>query len=137
MEPLSALGLASNLVQLVDFTCKLFGGAVAIYKSSSGSGKENAVLHVIAADLSNLAINIADSPQHSYELRRLTAEGRGISQELLQALQKLRLQGQKSKWKSFIVALKEAWNHDKVNEIANRLSILQSQLNLHIQVIIR
>ena len=43
-EPLTAVDLASNLVQFVGFACKSLGGAVAIYKSSFGASKENAIL---------------------------------------------------------------------------------------------
>jgi hypothetical protein len=137
MEPLTALGLAGNIVQFVDFACKLFEGARTIYKSASSSSDEYAVLHVIATDLSRLSGEIMVSPEHPEGLRCLAAEAESISQELLGALQKLKLQGQKTKWKSFIIALKEAWNRDKVNEIAGRLSALQSQLNMHIQLMVR
>ncbi|KUJ15133.1 uncharacterized protein LY89DRAFT_685948 [Mollisia scopiformis] len=137
MDPLTALGLAGNIVQFIDFAWKLFEGTKAIYKSASGSSHDNAVLQSIANDLRHLSNGIIISNQHSEELRRLATESKRISLELLDALEKLKLQGRNTKWKSFVLALREAWSRGKINEMSDRLSALQSQMNLHIQIMVR
>ena len=71
-EPLTAVDLASNLVQFVGFACKLPGGAVAIYKSSFGASKENAILHITAIDLSSLASKIVASRSIPMSRSRIT-----------------------------------------------------------------
>jgi hypothetical protein len=137
LDPLTALGLAGNVIQFVDFACKLFKGTRSIYKSSSGVGKENDVLETIAADLSRLVSGIVICPEHSVELRSLASQAKCISTELLNALENVRVHGQKTKWKCFVAALKEAWNSSRLDEMSGRLFALQSQINMHIQVMIR
>ncbi|CAK7203831.1 hypothetical protein SEUCBS139899_006580 [Sporothrix eucalyptigena] len=40
MDPLTALGLASNIVQFVDFTLKLIGSAAEIASSAKGASEQ-------------------------------------------------------------------------------------------------
>jgi hypothetical protein len=137
LDPLTALGLAGNVFQFVDFACKLFQGTRSIYKSASGVGKENDVLETITADLSRLVNNIVISSEHSEELRSLTAQAKCICTELLEALEGVRVHGQKTKWKCFVAALKEAWSSSRLDEISGRLFALRSQINMRMQVMMR
>jgi len=137
MDPLTSIGLASSLVQFVDFSCKLFQGTKSIYKSATGLSEENACLHLIVADVRRLINGIEPSENHPEDLRPLATEIKRLSEELLGALEALRIKEKKTKWKSFLLAMKEVWNKEKIAGMSERLSRLQVQLNTHIQIQIR
>jgi hypothetical protein len=63
MDPLTALGLASNIVQFVDFTSKLISTAHSLYTSTSGAKAEHLELEALANTLRGLADNAAPPSQ--------------------------------------------------------------------------
>ena len=56
MDPLTALGLAGNIVQFIDFSCKILSDSYEIYRA--GSTSEHEEIDFIATDLSTLADRI-------------------------------------------------------------------------------
>jgi hypothetical protein len=55
MDPLTAIGLASSIVQFVDYTTKLIQGAKEIYISVSGTTEENKSLETITKEMEGLS----------------------------------------------------------------------------------
>ena len=53
MDPVSALGVASSIVQLVDFGFRLVSNSVELYKSNDGATVTNRDLAITAQDLPN------------------------------------------------------------------------------------
>jgi hypothetical protein len=58
MDPLSALGVAAGVVQLIDFGTRLTSAAGQLYLSPSGRTAEEVELTTIASDLSQFSANI-------------------------------------------------------------------------------
>ena len=58
LEGLAALGCASNIIQFVEFGCRLFSESKELYKSSSGLLDEAAELDNITQSLSRLSNNL-------------------------------------------------------------------------------
>jgi hypothetical protein len=137
MDPISALGLASNVVQFVEFGISLFTGAQTIYQSASAMGEENRILYCITADLQRLSDSIIISNDANKDLQDLAEECKCMCGEFLQQLKKLSVQGTKTKWKSFKAVLREAWSRDKVDKTSKRLGEMRHQLNIHVQHLIR
>ena len=138
MDPVSAVGLSGNVIQLVDFVCKLIQESRDIYTSASGLvGKGNSVLKEIAVDINRLTNQIRISPDHSGELRSLASKAQAVSQEILVTLQKLTVDGEKTRWKSFRAALKAVWTQDKLDEMSASLRDIQSQINMHLHTLLR
>lgn len=137
MEPISALGLASNVVQFVEFGISLFISAQKIYQSASALGEDSRVLYCITADLQRFSDEIIISKDANKDLQALAEECKCICGELLQQLKKLSVQGTKTKWRSFKAALREAWSRDKVEKMFKRLGEIRDQLNIHVQHLIR
>lgn len=54
LDPLTALGVAGNIVQFVDFTVKLMSKSHELYKSTDGALVGNKDLEAIAANLNRL-----------------------------------------------------------------------------------
>jgi hypothetical protein len=59
------------------------------------------------------------------------------SADLLGALAKLKVQGNKTKWKTMRKAIRSVWSKEKVHDLEHRLSSFRDELNLHITVKIR
>lgn len=136
MDPFSALGLASNIISLVDFIWKLAAGTQAIYQSSSGVSKENAFLEAIARDMRRLSSAIVVDDAHSDALRSLAVESKSMADQLLHAVDKLRVESEASSWASFKSALREVWSRSDVKALYRRLSELQKQITTHIQYLV-
>jgi len=132
-DPFAALGLAGNIITLIDFTCKLFAGAHTIYRSHTGTSDENAVLEVIVRDISSFSGAIFVEQARSEQLRLLAAESKRVAEELLRALERLKVQGRNTRWGSLKAALREVWSRSEVENLEKSLSKLQAQVTAHIQ----
>lgn len=133
MDLFSALGLASNIISLVDFTWKLVAGTQAIYQSQSGTSEENAVLEIITRDMRRLGDAIVIDDAHSGALHTLAVESKNIADQLLRAMDKLRAKSRHSSWASFKAALRDVWSRSEIQALYRRLSELQKQITIHIQ----
>ena len=115
MEPLSALGLAANIVQFVDFGSKLLSGACQLRDSPKGQPEEHAELEAITKNLlktsSEFKTSISEREDgflssNEKELQSLCEDCNSLAEQLLGALSKLKMKGNNSKLKSFEQALK-------------------------------
>ncbi|GAW17426.1 hypothetical protein ANO14919_068830 [Xylariales sp. No.14919] len=131
------MGIAANVVQFVDFASKLIGKSKEVYKSASGASEDNITLDIIARDIKRIGNSIVAPEGCPEALKELIGESDRISQELLAALDKLRIKGHKTKWKSFVVAMRGVWSEDEVESMGSRLGRLQAQIMAHLQVLIR
>jgi uncharacterized protein YlxW (UPF0749 family) len=61
MDPLTAISLASNIVQFVDLGCKILSGAYEVYRSSEGSTAEDLDLTKVVDDLDTVTTKLAAS----------------------------------------------------------------------------
>jgi len=108
MDPLTALGLASNIVQFVDFTTKLISTTRKLYNSSSGAKDEHAELQLLARNIREYASRMdedavlkgKDTAEASqlFELSRQCIE---VSNHLLSVLESVWVKGQHRGWTSF------------------------------------
>ena len=98
-DPVNAIGLASNLVQLIDFGRKLLCESCQIYVSTAGASARYVELRDAAETLLRLDSNIAHSLQSKekaltvgdQELRRLWGNCHIIALKLLATLDQLRV----------------------------------------------
>ena len=134
MEAFAALGLASNIVQFVDFTCKLLASTRAIHRFGSHPSPNRIALEKIANNAKAISAKL---DQHAASrdpgLELLSSECKNIAQDLLEMLGKLRLRKDKTRWASFVLALKDVAKERQVTSLYERLSKIQTQLNAHIQ----
>ena len=133
VDPFTALGVAGNIINLVDFAWKLFSGAYAIYRSESGTSDKNSVLEVLARDVSLLSGAVIAEEAHSQDLQILATESKRVAKQILGALETLKVNGPNSRWASLKVALKEIWNHREIDDLETTLSRLQAQITAHVQ----
>ncbi|KAK5663818.1 hypothetical protein OQA88_21 [Cercophora sp. LCS_1] len=133
-DPFTVLGATSSIITLVEFSWKLLSSAETVYQL--GESEDHAVLSTIAEDVKRLATPIVASPDHDQSLRDLVEQSVSIAQDLLEALEALKIQGEITVWKSFLVALKDVWKKKKIEAFSHRLAKLQSQVASHVQMVI-
>jgi hypothetical protein len=142
LDPFSALGLAGNIVQFVDFASKLFSKSKELYKSASGTTRQNQELEDATDTLRRLCASLKKVDQGGSKsagrlndeglLRELANNCHATANELLSALEDLRTRGPHGKWQSFRQALRTAWKEDKIVAMENKLTSYRSQLTLQL-----
>jgi hypothetical protein len=135
MEPVTALSVTCNALQLFDVAFKLVSGAKMVYDSPKGVTAETQRLEAIANNVTRLSNSIVIKDGFPPELRDLGRLSKGVAADLLDVLQNLkakRLAIGKS-WDSFRVALRTMWTKHQVNEFLHTIQQLQSQTVIAIQ----
>lgn len=162
MDPLSALGVAGNIVQFIDFSCKLISTGQKIHGSASGALVENLEIEAIAASIQDLSSKVDESLVTILRVPKAVGSNRAngenaissinannasilevcqhcsnVGGELQEALQSIKIRGSHREWNSFRAALRSVWDEPKVEEIFRRLQRLRDQLDSAILVSIR
>ena len=73
LDPLTALGVASNAVQLIEFSSRIVSRGHQIYKSADGTLAKNLKLEAVTDGLLK-ANNVLECSLRSYEVTRPLAE---------------------------------------------------------------
>lgn len=131
MDPLSALGLACNLISVVEFAWKILGKAREIYRSPSGRDEESQFSELLLGDIHKQQALLSDLPEATEELRALQRESKSILNDVSYHISKLRTR-KRSKLESTVAALRAAMTEDKVEGLIGRLERLQTQINTHL-----
>lgn len=137
MDPLTALGLASNIVQFVDFTSKLVSSTRELYVSSSGAKGENLELESIAQSIQELAGRVRPSnieqrvilANQDNSLFDLSDQCIAVSNELLSVLESLKVKGPHRRWESFHQAISSQWKKSTIESLQRRLYGIGNQLH--------
>jgi uncharacterized protein involved in exopolysaccharide biosynthesis len=110
MDPASALGLASRIVQLIQFTNGLISKDNEIYKSTQGSLLENLELETITASLADflkeLPLELTNNGSRRLtktekQIQDLCQGYNAISIQLLGVMGELKTKRPSTYWKSF------------------------------------
>lgn len=147
MDPLTALGLASNILSFVSFASGLIRGTLEISSSETGCSADISKLDTTCEQLNSLCDGLKSCTEHRIigtssndhvtkvlsAVKSLSEVCRTDGDELLRILKKLKTKdGSKGKWDSFRVALRKAWEKTSIDEFEERLSRTQVTLTLHI-----
>jgi len=74
MDPLTALSLAGNVVQFVDFGCQLLSHSRELYRSPRGSLAADDEIHLVTVDLRALILKLRNTPIMVVRMHRKTSE---------------------------------------------------------------
>jgi len=134
METLAIIGLVGNVVQFVNFGGKLLAKSTELYRSSEGALAENintetATNHLV---LLNNKLKDAATATSDDALKRLCELCKSTADELLAALNKVKVNDKQNRWKSVRKALRCVWSKEKIRELEGRLERLREELNLHV-----
>lgn len=148
LEALTAIGLAGNITQFIDFTSKLFDTATKIYLSHEGSARDSRNLEDITQNLQHICADLSKSSQDVQgrglvtqtiraPLAKLATDCEAAAHELLSVLNHLRVKKPGSKWSSFKAALATIWKERQVNAMEKRLEAYRSHLIFELQILHR
>lgn len=147
MEPLSIISLTGNIIQFIEFTAQLVSKGRKINDSKEGALIDHVDLSTTSnhlVELSKYVSNSLRSQGSSQELspldRRLQEVCGGcwvVASELIDMLDKLRLQGKRSRWRSLRQAFKSICGQQKVNNLKARLDQYRGILDTTLLVALR
>ncbi|RDW57467.1 hypothetical protein BP6252_13805 [Coleophoma cylindrospora] len=146
MDPLTALGLAANIAQVIDLGAKL----ISTTKEIADAGKSLSVGHLsnITSDLIDLNATLArqikrdttegvESTEEQKSLLDLAEECNKVASEFIRALEDVTQSGdKKSRWGNVRSALRTVWNKDRFELVARQLGEYRGQLALRVLLLL-
>ena len=146
MDPFSALSLASNICQLLEFGGRLVSGSLELYRSRDGTSSVHGELEFIADDLIEMcgALTQPESridQQHAIKselaLIPLAQSCKVLGEEFLSVLNSLKVKARYQKIDSVRQALKSEWKRKTIQDYEKRLKSYRSQIAVHLLEILR
>jgi len=147
IDPITIVGLAASVVQIVDTTGRLISKSIEIYQSSSGTSQENSELEKIVSDLRCTNAQLAKFPLQlgpgdvidpdDKAIRDLCCGCNEVADELLGRLEKLKLvtgNDEPRKFNSFKYALKSVWTKKELDALYARVEAYKAQMQMRILV---
>lgn len=142
MEALTALSLASNIVQFIDFSNKIIKGAKEIHDSATGTLSETESLEDVVKEMQSLSLRL-DPPttgnqnEDERAFRRLAGECRILCTQLLDLINSIKPNNPKSKRQSIRAAIRETWSKKERIELERRLNSCRDQLELQLTFLMK
>jgi len=139
MEVLAAVGLVGNIVQFIDFSGKLLAKSAELYRSGECALAENIDFETATNDLVLLSKKLKDGATVTGDkaFESLCLSCNTVADELLAALNKLKVKGKHQKWESMRKAIGSIRSKEDIEQLERRLSILREEINLRIVVNLR
>ena len=147
MDPLTSLSLASNVIQIVDFSTQLVSKGYKIYKSADGTLAENVDAEAVTHSLKTLSGKLRGSIENNrssellseddQRLMKLCTNCQDLANELLTKFDRVKVTGRNLKWKSARQALKSVSKKDDLDQLVSRLQLYRSEIHLHITMSLR
>lgn len=141
-EAIATLGLAANILQMVEYGSKFVAAVWKIYDASQAD-------HPLAEDLDQLRCHTQEVEKilgsleqndsiipstaaledTDRDLRALAAESRKVTEEILDSLNEI---GKLKKHKAIQAAFKSLWHERRVAELQTKLDRVRNHLTLHL-----
>lgn len=135
MDPVTTLGLALSVLQLVSWSHGLLSSAREIAASSAGMSKEVKQLKLLVEDVQQSSRDFAklvptQRNQNLLLLRGIAAECNIVAETLLEKLSKLeaRRDGFARRIEAFGIAARYSWSKDEICSLTRRLFELEARL---------
>jgi hypothetical protein len=141
MDPLTAVGLAGNIITFVDFSIEVLYRARQLYDSASGATAENEELEGLTKNLKALADRTQRRPSNIPQkghfrlsissetvLDNLSQQCIQVADELLETLESIKVKGDGKARKSAIQAVKTLWKQDRIDALQRRIDRISKQL---------
>ena len=141
MDPLTAVGLAGNIITFIDLSTKVVSRAKQLYESASGATSENDELESLTKNLKDLADRTRRKPPNTSRnghfslnitsetvLDNISQQCIQVADELLETLESVKVKGDGRTLKSAFQAVKTVWKQDSIDAIQRRLDRISKQL---------
>lgn len=140
LDPLGAVSLVVNIFDLINYSIQIVSKAREVHKSAAGADNETVDIEATTKDLVELTVKLqtpSNSPTNDPALDSICQGCKNVTQELLDALAKVKVEGKNSKWKSTRKALRSVWSKDEINAIERRLTMFRDEINLRLVADVR
>lgn len=141
MDPLTAIGLAGNIIAFIDFSFKLISGVSKVLESSSGMTPENANLSALVEDVNSVTKDlISDVPartENEKMLCILATNCHALSGEISETLKKLKIGDKRSKRQGMMVKIRSMRKEKDIEAIERQLHSYQSEILIRLHVMFR
>jgi hypothetical protein len=142
MDPITAIGLAANILQFIDYGAKVVTGAIEIYGSASGNTQESRNSETIVTEMRLFAAKLQppENGQLSGEERalcKLATECQSLAKQILDLLEKIKPKSRKSKGSSLIAGLKTKMYEGERRRLGLQLSNCRAQSDLQLNYLTR
>lgn len=143
IDPLSAVGLASSIVQFVDFGSKLLLEGYNVYKSEQGASKESLEIEGATIRLQELSQRLSAprrgaTSKDEAALYELAVDCRALTQELLNMLEELKVTGSGPlrSWETVSKTIRRHFKADVIERLQRRLDKARGAIGLHLLAIL-
>ncbi|KAI8623513.1 hypothetical protein F5Y19DRAFT_370888 [Xylariaceae sp. FL1651] len=140
MDPISALAFASSIFATIDFSAKVLKGAYGIYMSSSDTtteaGHVSSVIDDLRAATNAIEIGFRGSSPHEVALTKLAKKSAELSRDIVKTLDSIRVQGNKSKWRTLKASLKSAIKSGKLESLTKTVQDYRSEIILQLNLLL-
>ncbi|KAF2853440.1 hypothetical protein T440DRAFT_505771 [Plenodomus tracheiphilus IPT5] len=147
MEPLSALSIATAVVQFLDFAGKLVSGTWTIYRGQpSNDAGGDSDIKTIMESLTKVTRKLQVTSTHNsltpwssqdVAITALAKRCTSVGEQLLELLEQLHSRSQRQFWDSFCTALRTIWSEKQVARLRQTLDSYRQQISMHMLVAMR
>lgn len=143
MDPLSALSIATSVLQFLDFATKLLTSSREIFGSSQGATSNNLTLetscNALKAFSDELSASISSgNGELSRNMQKVADDCKSDCEAILDMLQKLKVDSHKKRrLESLKSALRIAWGARELKELEGRIEKARSLMDIYVQSLAR
>lgn len=142
MDPLTAIGLVSNILSFIDFSARLLKGAKEVHDSQHGVLEENRSREAVVREMQRMSTQmLVPEPQQKADdnssLRVLARECCELSTQLISLLEKIKPKDPGSTTQSIASALRNKIYDSERASLEMRLSDCRAQLHLELSNLTR
>ncbi|KAF2636449.1 hypothetical protein P280DRAFT_435165 [Massarina eburnea CBS 473.64] len=132
MDPLTALGACSSILQIVDFSCKILSKGNQLCTSLTGALPENAQLEKVTVHLHGMVGHLQQQPPGQGHMKEMITMCIENANDLISVLDGLKVKGNARKWKSWRQAIKSVWRKERLEEMLARLQLIRDEIEFGI-----
>ncbi|ROW06482.1 hypothetical protein VMCG_04235 [Cytospora schulzeri] len=137
MDPLTAIGLVSNILAFIDFSAGLVRSAKEIHDSGHGTFEENRSCETIVREMASLSSRLLPPKEGNHSIRdtpleKLARECHDISKQLIALLDEIKPKDPDSRSQVLLSALKNKIHEKEREGLEARLGNCRSQLQLQL-----
>jgi len=152
LDPLTALSLAGNIVQFVDFSIQIVSRTKKLYGSSRETLDVYQELDLVTSDLKKscnlipkalLSSTSENESESEGTLQEICGTCHKVADELLARLDRLKVRkdssakGRRKLFQSFHSAMMSVWSKKEIEDLVSRLSSLRDQIQTHVLLDLR
>lgn len=143
MDPLSALGLATAVIQITQFSGELIRGARHASQTADGLLLSNANIKEVAETLSSLTAQLVISrdplalSREETLLREIGSQCQDVSASILSRLRKLQQKQSRNSWNNVSQTFTQLLSQGETNALAAKLGSIREQLDTTLLICLR